>query len=227
MLTSRQGGKGAQGARRGPRTRRKAEGDTRERLLAAGERLFELKPIDEVSIDDISEAAQVAHGLMFHYFRSKRDFLLAVTRRVAARVDALHMSIPAQPTSEEAVRMLLKVHMDSVSKRRATFISTSRGGAGIDADVRAIWEESRARSIHLIYGYLGITNPTSKLFALLRAWLGFFDELLIMWLRDPTIEQDHVIAVTIDTLRFTLSRYELLDPEQPLRMERPLTDPHD
>ncbi|WP_322061871.1 helix-turn-helix domain-containing protein [Paraburkholderia sp. J63] len=208
---------------RRPRTRQTgADAETSERLLSAGERLFAQYPFDEVSIDDIAEAAGVAHGLLFHYFKTKRHFLLAVTRRAAERVDAAHLSVPPQATSEAAVRAFLKSHIDSVSSRRVSFIGNSRGGAGVDAEVKAVWEESRRRAIHLLCGYLEIEAPTPKLHALIRAWIGFIDELLIAWIQHPEIGEQPLIDTSVANLRTTLANYALIDPGVKLVMRRPL-----
>ncbi|MGD9942156.1 MAG: TetR/AcrR family transcriptional regulator [Burkholderiaceae bacterium] len=207
-----------------PRAPRQVRGDrdARERLLAAGERLFGQRPFDSVSIDDISDEAGVAHGLLFHYFQSKRGFLLAVTRRAASRVEAMHLSLPPQETSEAAFRAFLKAHMDSVLSRRAAFVAQSRGSVGVDAAVRVIWEEARGRAIHLFYGYLGIRNAPPKLYVLLRAWLGFFDELLLSWVERSDLSHAEVIDTSIANLRTALSNYSLLDPGCRLEMIRPL-----
>ena len=44
----------------------------RERLLQAGYAFIAERPFDSVTVDEIADAAGVAHGLLFHYFGTKR-----------------------------------------------------------------------------------------------------------------------------------------------------------
>ncbi|HEY8502777.1 MAG TPA: helix-turn-helix domain-containing protein, partial [Solirubrobacterales bacterium] len=53
----------------------------REQLLAAGTDLLGRRPYDEVSIGEIAAAAGVSKGLLYHYFPTKKDFVLAALRR--------------------------------------------------------------------------------------------------------------------------------------------------
>lgn len=211
------------GARKAESMRRQGEEpDAVERLLRAGERLFGENSFDSVSVDDIAEAAGVAHGLLFHYFKTKRRFLLAVTRRAVDRLDAAHLGIGPQATSEEAIREFLKVHMKSVSSRRASFVANSRGGAGVDADVKAIWEESRKRAISMLYGYLEISSDSPKLYVLFRAWIGFVDELVLAWVQRADLDASAIVEASIENLRATIASYSRFEPAATLTIGRPL-----
>ena len=53
----------------------------REQLLASGAELLGRRPYDEVSIEEIAAAAGVSKGLLYHYFPTKQDFLLAALER--------------------------------------------------------------------------------------------------------------------------------------------------
>jgi len=53
---------------------------TRDRILAAAELLFAEHGFDRTSTARIAAAASVPHGLIFYYFKTKMDLLLAVVR---------------------------------------------------------------------------------------------------------------------------------------------------
>src|SRR6476661_2909346 len=55
--------------------------DRREQLLRAGVELLRRRPHEEVSIEEIAEAAGVSKGLLYHYFPTKKDFLVAAIER--------------------------------------------------------------------------------------------------------------------------------------------------
>src|SRR3954469_18976227 len=53
----------------------------REQLVAAGTALLQHRPHTEVSIEEIAEAAGVSKGLLYHYFPTKNDFVVAALQR--------------------------------------------------------------------------------------------------------------------------------------------------
>jgi len=53
----------------------------REQLLAAGAELLGRRPYDEVSLEEIAAAAGVSKSLLYHYFPTKTDYLLASLER--------------------------------------------------------------------------------------------------------------------------------------------------
>jgi TetR/AcrR family transcriptional regulator, transcriptional repressor for nem operon len=57
--------------------------DARERLLEAGARLVHERGYTAVSVADICEQAGLRKGSFYHFFRSKRDLVLAVIDRYA------------------------------------------------------------------------------------------------------------------------------------------------
>src|SRR5262245_3656403 len=60
----------------GPLTTERA-GERREQLLAAALEVFGDRDYDEVSVDEVAEAAGVSHGLVFQYFGSKKGLYIA------------------------------------------------------------------------------------------------------------------------------------------------------
>lgn len=61
--------------------------NTRRRILAAAERLMRSRPIDAVTIQDITAAADVGHGSFYLHFKTKYDVLVPIVQDMAARVD--------------------------------------------------------------------------------------------------------------------------------------------
>lgn len=52
----------------------------RERILRVAERLMSKRGVDEVTIDDITEAADISRRSFYHYFESKHDVLVPIAR---------------------------------------------------------------------------------------------------------------------------------------------------
>src|SRR3981189_2802933 len=63
------------------------EGDARRAQLIEGatERLGQ-RPYEQVSVEDIADAAGVSRGLLYHYFPGKRSLYVAVIRAGIARL---------------------------------------------------------------------------------------------------------------------------------------------
>src|SRR4051812_18461325 len=75
-----------------PARRRLHPDARRAELLLAGERLFTEKAFDDVSIEDIAEAAGVSKNLLYHYFSGKRELYIGAIR--AATQEMLERTEP-------------------------------------------------------------------------------------------------------------------------------------
>ena len=59
----------------------------RERIVHEAERLMRERPIDEVTVGDITDAADVGHGTFYLHFKSKYAVLVPITRGIAQQWD--------------------------------------------------------------------------------------------------------------------------------------------
>ena len=178
------------------KTRPRAEPPARERILDAAIKLFTKKPFDEISTPDIAKEAGVAHGLTFHYFGSKERLYEEVSQIVANKLDQIHSAGTKIGTPDQRIRKFLKVHMKEVYRRRVDYVFHSRGGAS--PKVQAIWEASRHNAIAMVLGFYGVTNHSSELEVAVRAWLGYFDELVLAWLQGSIRDERAVVEMTME-----------------------------
>src|SRR3954449_6669940 len=75
-----------------PRRSRRPEGEAREALLAAAERLLAERKLDEITVADLLAEAGVSRASFYFYFASKHDVVIALTERI---IDEIEMG--AQP----------------------------------------------------------------------------------------------------------------------------------
>lgn len=68
-----------QGLSRVERKRR----DTRARIIAGAETLMTARPIDEITIQDITNAADIGHGTFYLHFKTKYDVLVPIIQQRA------------------------------------------------------------------------------------------------------------------------------------------------
>lgn len=102
------------------RTRREEQAEwRRNQLLDTALRLFGEKGVENTSIKDIAEAAGVAQGLVYHYFRNKEDLLVEVLQRRSPMLPLrdLLASLQDQPATE-ALPMLAQGVYAIMTERR-------------------------------------------------------------------------------------------------------------
>jgi len=83
------------GRRRSPRKAPKArrirlQTDTRRaQLLDLGMDLFAARAYEDIAIDDLAAAAGISKGLLYHYFRGKREFYVETIRAASLKLRRL------------------------------------------------------------------------------------------------------------------------------------------
>jgi AcrR family transcriptional regulator len=191
---------------------RKAESQetaaARQRLLAAGVELFANRPYDAVSIDDIADKAGAAHGLLFHYFKTKLDFYVEVYRIFAAKLHAQRVAATQHGTPEARLRSFIELHMHVFRDRRASHFYHIRGGA--PAKVLAVAEASRREGVLLVLSYFATPPPSPIQILLGRSWLGFVDELILGWLQNDAIPETGVVETCLELYFEVVMRTDLV-----------------
>jgi AcrR family transcriptional regulator len=86
-----------------PRTRRKRE-RTRGELVAAAERLVAARGLDALSIDDITEEADVAKGTFYTHFTDKDDLAAAVGKAIRMELED-KITATNEGVTDAAIRM--------------------------------------------------------------------------------------------------------------------------
>ncbi|MFM9865789.1 MAG: TetR/AcrR family transcriptional regulator, partial [Micropepsaceae bacterium] len=86
-----------------PRTLRKRE-RTRGELLAAAERLVAVHGLDALSIDDITEEADVAKGTFYTHFEDKDDLAAAIGNQIRIELEE-KITATNEGIADAAVRM--------------------------------------------------------------------------------------------------------------------------
>jgi AcrR family transcriptional regulator len=162
----------------------------KEQLLSLGARMVHEGRLDDVSIDGIAEQAGISRGLLYHYFPNKREFRLAVLRRMAEEV----ITLTAPPQGNQPVEQLhagLAAYVDYVSEHHAAYLSFVRGAAGGDEDFRRIHDQARAALTDRIFtttdpaalAEFGLVDtPAVRL--MVRGWSALVEDMVLTWLDD-------------------------------------------
>jgi AcrR family transcriptional regulator len=118
-------------------------------ILEAARKVFAMKGFNDTTVDDIADAAGVAKGTLYLYYRSKRDVYFAALKfGVQQMYAALDEELKAQPTTEGKLRALIAVKLAYFDENRDFFkIYYSEVGniclhpGAIDSEFRAMYLE--------------------------------------------------------------------------------------
>ncbi|MGY2093200.1 TetR/AcrR family transcriptional regulator [Nocardia gipuzkoensis] len=184
----------------------------RDRVVAAGREAFGRLPYDEVLISDIADAAGVAHGLPFHYFKNKRGLYIEVVRSIAEEMKTVH-AVPEHLSRDEAVRKLLDQHIEYFEQHAYILLGPVRGSLGLDPSIHAVFDEVRwDGALYLLeLAEIGDRGPVTQL--LTQGWLAYIDEVIARWLTQPAVlDRDALIEVLMQMFDKTVDSINTFEP---------------
>jgi AcrR family transcriptional regulator len=203
-------------ARSEPRVRRRLDVDERRRqLVQLGMELFSTRAYDDVWIEEIAERAGVSRGLLYHYFPTKRDFYVAVTRAAAEEAGEETQPDPALSVPER-IRANIDAFLRYAEEHSHGFLTAWRGGLAGDPEVRAIGEEARQRHATRIIGaIIGDGDPPPLLRLAVRGWVALAQEVTARWLEDGEPAREVVRDMLTGTLEGVVAAAGRADPDVP------------
>ena len=86
--------------------------ERQETLLIAARKVFAAKGYEGAAISEIARAAKLSDGLLYHYFGSKRDLLLAVLETFYERIIAdLETAVARASGFDQRLKALIREHV--------------------------------------------------------------------------------------------------------------------
>jgi AcrR family transcriptional regulator len=182
------------------RRTRLAPDERRAQLIALGVAALADSPLEDVTIELLSEQAGVSRALLFHYFGSKQGTHHALV--LTARDSMLHATQPRAGLDPlDRLRDTLERVVDFVREHPATFYSLVRGAASGSPEVRELVDEARqaqAERAVSVFAELGAPE-TDRLRIALRAWVAMAEQELV----DAALGTDIPAAEIVDLLMAT------------------------
>ncbi len=167
----------------------------REQLLDAGVRLLAKRPYDEVSIEEIAKAAGVSKGLLYHYFPTKKDFLLAAIERGQEELAELTAPDPELDPADQLDASLDRF-LDFVEEHEAAYSAIFRSRGAGDPDVQAALESGRQRWMDAVVESLASwqaapvsVERTPIMETAVQGWFFFIEGAVLRWLERRDIER--------------------------------------
>jgi AcrR family transcriptional regulator len=187
----------------------------RAELIAIGRRLFADTSYDALSMDDIARQAQVAKGLIYYYFQSKRGYYLAIIRDSVADLVTIAAGDPELPQADR-VHRTIDSYLRYAEHHQAAYRTIVSGGVGFDTEVHAIRDSVREAIVATVaegaYGRRDIAPPARMG---LLTWVCGVEGATLDWIDRPELSRDTMRELLVKTLGGALRAIEELDPAHP------------
>ncbi|MEU8617000.1 TetR/AcrR family transcriptional regulator [Streptomyces sp. NPDC048623] len=188
-----------------PAYRRLSVEARRVQLLDAALSLFAHRPPEDVSLDDVAEAAGVSRPLVYRYFPGgKQQLYEAALRSSADALERCFAEPPEGPPTERLARVLDR-YLAFVDQHDAGFAALLRGGSVAETSrTSAIVDEVRRAAAEQILLHLGAEAPGPRLGMMVRTWIAAVEAGSLIWVdegkRPPAAELrdwfvDHLVAL--------------------------------
>lgn len=199
--------------------------DRREHLLAVGAQLLGRRPSGQVSIEEIAEAAGVSKGLLYHYFPTKKDFILASLERGQRQLSELMTPAPNLPAAVQ-IRAGLERFLAFVEEHEAAYSAIFRSRGGGDREIQTTLDQGRQERLEAVVeslvGWGGLGEPierTPRLETAIQGWFFFVEGAVLRWLDRRDLEREELRQLLelalVGSIRAAATDSELAMPDEP------------
>ncbi|MDG5808101.1 helix-turn-helix domain containing protein [Streptomyces ossamyceticus] len=188
--------------------RRLSVEERRSQLLDAALELFAHNAPEDVSLDDVAEAAGVSRPLVYRYFPGGKQQLYEAALRSAAEELEHCFDEPAEGPLTARLSRALDRYLTFVAGHDAGFSALLQGGSVVETSrATAIVDGVRRAAAEHILRHLEVTEPDLRLRMTVRMWITAVEAASLIWLdegkqpdvaelRDWLVEQ-FVACVTV------------------------------
>lgn len=188
-----------------PAYRRLSVEQRRIQLIDAALTLFAHRAPEDVSLDDVAEAAGVSRPLVYRYFPGGKQQLYEKALRSAADKLELCFAEPQAGPLTQRLAQVLDRYLAFVDGHDAGFSALLQGGSVAETSrTGAIVDEVRRAAAEQILLHLGAGSPGPRLRMLVRTWIAAVEAASLIWLDEgkqppqPELRDwliDHLIAL--------------------------------
>ncbi|MFF0382306.1 TetR/AcrR family transcriptional regulator [Streptomyces sp. NPDC004286] len=192
-----------------PAYRRLSVEQRRSQLLDSALSLFAHRAPEEVSLDDVAEAAGVSRPLVYRYFPGGKQQLYEAALKSAAEALRLCFDEPREGPTVPRLGRVLDRYLAFVDEHDTGFSALLQGGSVVETSrTTAIVDGVRRAAAEHLYRHLGVADPGPRLRMTVRMWIAAVEASSLIWLdeekqpprdelRDWLVEQfTAVLAVT-------------------------------
>ncbi|NUO44180.1 MAG: TetR/AcrR family transcriptional regulator [Streptomyces sp.] len=195
-----------------PAYRRLSVEERRSQLLEAALGLFAHRVPEDVSLDDVAEAAGVSRPLVYRYFPGGKQQLYEAALRSAAEELQQCFDEPHEGPLLDRLSRALDRYLAFVDQHDAGFSALLQGGSVVETSrTTAIVDGVRRAAAQHILSHLGVTEPSRRLRMTVRMWITAVEAASLLWLDDdkePPVEElrDWLVEQFVAVLSVTARR---------------------
>ncbi|MFF3344050.1 TetR/AcrR family transcriptional regulator [Streptomyces sp. NPDC002779] len=198
-----------------PAYRRLSVEERRSQLLAAALSLFAHRAPEEVSLDDVAEAAGVSRPLVYRYFPGGKQQLYEAALRSAAEELEQCFDEPREGPLLSRLGRALDRYLAFVDQHDAGFSALLQGGSVVETSrTTAIVDGVRRAAAQHILSHLRVTAPGVRLRTTVKVWITAVEAASLLWLdEDKQIPLDEMRDWLVDQFVAVLSVTGARDPQ--------------
>ncbi|MER5445966.1 helix-turn-helix domain-containing protein [Streptomyces sp. NPDC002766] len=195
-----------------PAYRRLSVEERRSQLLEAALGLFAHRAPEEVSLDDVAEAAGVSRPLVYRYFPGGKQQLYEAALRSAADELRLCFDEPREGPLLPRLARALDRYLAFVDHHDAGFSALLQGGSVVETSrTTAIVDGVRRAAAEHILSHLGVSDPGLLLRMTVRMWITAVEAASLIWLdedKQPPLDElrDWLVEQFLAVLTVTANR---------------------
>lgn len=178
--------------------RRRTDPETRrQEIIDAARPLFSERPLGQITLADVANAAGCSRALVHSYFGAIPKLFLAVVAQAGTGLVEARKPRPGAPL-EERIALNAAESLDVVDQNRATWWGVighrSSGDPDIDNLAKAITEFNVQR---ILDNNAGLIEDTPETRAAIRALIGLSTEVTRQWLTDEITREQAEALLTV------------------------------
>jgi AcrR family transcriptional regulator len=175
-----------------------------------GVELLGRRAYDQVSIGELARAAGISKGLLYHYFPTKSDFVVAVLRQARGELER-RMSPDPSLAPAQRLDASIAAFLGYVEEHAAGYLAAVRARGGEDEAIRAELLEGRRRRVSGMIDFAAALSGVPRaelespaLEAAIEGWLSYCEGVIARWLAGGDLGADDVRHLLRQALLATL-----------------------
>jgi AcrR family transcriptional regulator len=186
--------------------------ERRRQLLDAGATLFADHAFEEISMQQIADAAGVSKPLLYHYFPSKNDLFIAAVSEAASELQRL-IEPSGKGTPVEQLTASLDAYLGWIEANGETWSKLMQSAATLPA-ARDMVDGFRTRTMEMALAELtGRERPPAALRTAIKGWLGFMDAAILDWTQNGDLPRSKLRELLLASFLAALLAAQQVDPE--------------
>lgn len=131
----------------------------------------------DLSVDEVAAEAGISRGLLFHYFPTKRDFLVACIEAAGRRI--LRNTAPDQGDPPRAqVLHTVRALVEQIDRRRGFYVSLLHGAGAADTALVEVYDRIWAESTARVLAALDLPEERRDV---VHAWWAYVEDRALTW----------------------------------------------